>query len=308
VHNAASSHQESPMSDSFSSDVHGHIAALMIYPVKSLAGMAVQQARLLDTGLEWDRHWMVVDAEGLFLTQRDCAAMALVQPQLTAEALVLHAPGAEPMAIPLHAESPLRRVQVWDDTVEALDMGDAMARWLQQVLRQTGVRLVRFAPQVQRACSTRWTEGAAHHTQFADGYPVLVTTESAMEPLNSRLAQAGLAPAGMSRFRPNLVLGGLEPHDEDHIGTLQVQGVDAGGGADALVQLALVKPCARCPIPNVDPATAQSHPGVGDALQTYRQDSRLDGAITFGMNAVVEAGAGALLRVGQVVAGAYRFG
>ena len=106
MHNAASSHQESPMPENFSPDVHGHIAALMIYPVKSLAGMAVQQARLLDTGLEWDRHWMVVDAEGLFLTQRDCAAMALVQPQLTAEALVLQAPGAEPMAIALHAEGP----------------------------------------------------------------------------------------------------------------------------------------------------------------------------------------------------------
>lgn len=296
------------MPESFSPDVHGHIAALMIYPVKSLAGMAVQQARLLDTGLEWDRHWMVVDAEGLFLTQRDCAAMALVQPQLTAEALVLQAPGAEPMAIPLHAEGPLRRVQVWDDTVDALDMGDAVARWLQQALQHAGVRLVRFAPQVQRACSTRWTEGAAHHTQFADGYPVLVTTESAMAPLNTRLAQAGLAPAGMNRFRPNVVLGGLEPHDEDHIGTMEVQGSQGQAEDGALVRLALVKPCARCPIPNIDPATAQSHPGVGDALQSYRQDSRLDGAITFGMNAVVQAGAGAVLRVGQAVAGAYRFG
>ena len=308
MHNAASSHQESPMPESFSPDVHGHIAALMIYPVKSLAGMAVQQARLLDTGLEWDRHWMVVDAEGLFLTQRDCASMALVQPQLTAEALVLHAPGAEPMAIPLHAEGPLRHVQIWDDTVDALDMGDAVARWLQQVLQHSGVRLVRFAPQGARACSTRWTEGVAYHTQFADGYPVLVTSESAMEPLNTRLAQAGLAPAGMNRFRPNLVLGGLEPHDEDHIGMLELRGSQGQAEDVAFVRLALVKPCARCPIPNIDPATAQTHPGVGDALQAYRQDSRLDGAITFGMNAVVQAGAGTVVRVGQAVAGAYRFG
>ena len=158
-----------------------------------------------------------------------------------------------------------------------------------------------FSP-TPRACSTKWTAGVAATTEFADGYPVLVTTDSAMEELNTRLAAQGHPAVGMERFRPNVVLGGMEPHDEDHIGTLQVQSVDA------LVQLALVKPCARCPIPNIDPATAQSHPGVGDALQAYRQDSRLDGSITFGMNAVVQAGAGGLLRVGQVVAGAYRFG
>ncbi len=296
------------MPESFSPDVQGHIAALMIYPVKSLAGVDVQEARLLDTGLEWDRHWMVVDAEGLFLTQRDCPPMALVQPQLTGDALVLQAPGVESASIPLHADGPVRRVQVWDDAVDAWDMGDAVALWLQQVLQRPGIRLVRFAPQVQRACSTRWTEGAPHHTEFADGYPVLVTTESAMEPLNTRLAQAGLPAATMRRFRPNLVLGGMEPHDEDHIGVLQVVGDATDGAGPILAQLALVKPCARCPIPNIDPLTAQSHPGVGDALQAYRQDSRLDGAITFGMNTVVQAGGGVLLRVGQAVAGAYRFG
>ncbi len=128
-----------------------------------------------------------------------------------------------------------------------------------------------------------------------------------MEPLNTRLAAAGLEPAVMGRFRPNVVLGGLEPHDEDHVGTLQVQSTGDDPSTTQLVQLALVKPCARCPIPNIDPSTAISHPGVGDALQSYRQDSRLDGAITFGMNAVVQAGAGAVLRVGQSVAGAYRF-
>ena len=104
-----------------------------------------------------------------------------------------------------------------------------------------------------------------------------------------------------------MVLGGLEPHDEDHIGTLEVRGSQGRAGDGALVRLALVKPCARCPIPNIDPATAQSHPGVGDALQTYRQDSRLDGAITFGMNAVVLTGVEHMVRVGQRVEADFQF-
>lgn len=292
------------MPDSFTPDVHGRIAALMIYPVKSLAGISVTEARLLETGLEWDRHWMVVDAEGLFLTQRECPRMALVQPRITSGALELHGPEVEPLVVPLQAQGPLRRVQVWDDTLDAMDMGEDAALWLQQVLGEPGVRLVRFAPQVQRPCSTRWTGGAPSHTQFADGYPVLVTTDASMDPLNARLAAAGLAPIGINRFRPNLVLGGLDAHDEDHLTVLEVE-MDAERQVRPC--LALVKPCARCPIPNIDPVTAQTHPGVGDALMAYRQDARVNGAITFGMNAIVQAGAGGVLRIGQSVAASYGF-
>lgn len=304
MHNAGFAPQESPMPESFSPDVGGHIAALMIYPVKSLAGIAVPQARLMETGLEWDRHWMVVGASGLFLTQRECPAMALVQPRLTAEALELHCAGATTLQVPLASPGVVRTVQVWDDRVDAIDMGDDAAHWLERALGQPAVRLVRFAPGIQRPCSTRWTEGAISHTQFADGYPVLVTTESAMVPLNARLAAAGLASAEMLRFRPNLVLGGPEAHDEDHMQVLEIAPEQAGGVGP---RLALVKPCARCPIPNIDPATARSHPGVGDALMAYRQDARLNGAITFGMNAVVRSGAGAVLRVGQRFVASYGF-
>ena len=141
-------------------------------------------------------------------------------------------------------------------------------------------------------------------TQFADGYPVLVTTDSAMDELNTRLAAQGHPAVGMDRFRPNVVLSGLLPHDEDHLGPLECLTEDGA----VLAGLQLVKPCARCPIPNIDPATAESHPGVGDALQAYRQDARVNGAITFGMNAIVTHGAGTVLRVGQVVRGDYAFG
>ena len=79
------------------------------------------------------------------------------------------------------------------------------------------------------------------------------------------------------------------------------------GGAEGELHLQPVKPCARCPIPDIDPATAESSSAVGDTLRTYRQDKRLDGAITFGMNAIVRQGAGQMLRVGQRVAADLRF-
>lgn len=290
------------MSDG-SRNVQGQIAQLVVYPVKSCAGVAMTEAVLLETGLQWDRHWMVVDADGLFVSQRECARMALIQPQLEAQALLLQAPGMPPLRVPLQATGPRLRVQVWDDVVDALDMGAEAGQWLQAFLGAPAQRLVRFDPAAQRACSAKWTGGVAASTQFADGYPVLVTTDSAMDALNTRLAAQGHPAVGMARFRPNLVLGGLLPHDEDHLGPLDVL---AEGRAVAGLQL--VKPCARCPIPNIDPVTAESHPGVGDALQGYRQDARLDGAITFGMNAIVTHGAGTVLRVGQVVQADYAFG
>ena len=237
------------------SDVEGQIAQLMIYPVKSCAGVAVEEAVLLETGLQWDRHWMVVDAEGLFVSQRECARMALVQPQITADALVLNAPGMPVLRVPLEAGGPGLRVQVWDDVVDALDMGPEAGQWLQTFLGAPAQRLVRFAPAAQRACSTKWTDGVAASTQFADGYPVLVTTNSAMDELNTRLVAQGHAAVDMRRFRPNLVLSGLPPHDEDHLGPLDVLVDDA-----VVAALQLVKPCARCPIPNIDPQTALSHP------------------------------------------------
>ncbi|MBX9818838.1 MAG: MOSC N-terminal beta barrel domain-containing protein [Burkholderiaceae bacterium] len=285
------------------SDVQGQIAQLMIYPVKSCAGVAVSEAVLLETGLQWDRHWMVVDAEGLFVSQRECARMALIRPQIEADALWLRAPGMPELRAPLQASGSSLRVQVWDDVVDALDMGPEPAQWLQTFLGAPAQRLVRFDPAAQRACSTKWTGGVAASTQFADGYPVLVTTDSAMGELNTRLAAQGHPAVGMARFRPNVVLSGLLPHDEDHLGPL-----DVWENGAAVAGLQLVKPCARCPIPNIDPATAESHPGVGDALQAYRQDARVHGAITFGMNAIVTRGAGTVLRVGQAVRGNYAFG
>ena len=145
---------------------------------------------------------------------------------------------------------------------------------------------------------------AAHeerHAACVDVRAVLVASEASQVLLNERLAAAGHAAVGIERFRPNVVLGGVDAHDEDRLDLLRIE---TGQGE---VQLKPVKPCARCPIPNVDPVTAASSPEVSDTLQGYRQDARLNGAVTFGMNAIVLAGAELVLRTGQAVTANYVF-
>ncbi len=287
-------------------DLAAVISRLYVYPVKSCAGVQVQEAILTETGLEFDRAWMVVDGKGEFLTQRELPRMALIQPQLRHYDMVLRAPGMLALHIALdQVEAPVR-VRVWDDEVPAYDMGAIADQWFSDFLG-TPARLVRFDPEHKRICSPQWTGGIEALNQFSDGYSLLVTSEASLDQLNAKLAAAGAAAVGMERFRPNIVLGNpaeggeLAPHDEDRLDLLQI------ATEQGTVQLKPVKPCPRCPIPNIDPATAVSSPEVGDMLQTYRQDARVNGALTFGMNAIVLRGTDHLLKVGQAVDASYRF-
>lgn len=282
------------------SDLSGTIARLFVYPVKSCAGIEVQEALLTETGLDLDRAWMVVDADGMFLTQRSLPRMALVRPQLKSEELVLRAPGMLALHVAIDAVEAPATVTVWSDTVPAWDLGVVAAQWFSDFLGQP-CRLVRFDPEYRRLSSMKWTGGVEAPNQFADGFPVLVASEASMQELNTRLEAGGHAPVGIERFRPNVVLGGVDAHDEDRVDLVRVE------GGDGEIHLQPVKPCARCPIPDIDPATAQSSPEVNDTLRTYRQDKRLDGAVTFGMNAIVRQGAGQVLRVGQRIAADLRF-
>ncbi|MDO9259716.1 MAG: MOSC N-terminal beta barrel domain-containing protein [Polaromonas sp.] len=290
-----------------SGDVGAVIAGLWVYPVKSCAGVQVQEAILTETGLEFDRAWMVVDAQGAFLTQRELPRMALIQPQLKTHDMVLRAPGMLALHIALDQVQEPVHVTIWDDEVKAYDMGPIAAQWFSDFLG-VKARLVRFDPEEKRASSQQWTGDVEALNQFSDGYPLLVLSEASLAGLNEKLQAAGATAVGMARFRPNIVLGdlsgdnGLAPHDEDRLELLQIA-TERG-----VVQLKPVKPCPRCPIPNIDPVTALSSPEVGDALQTYRQDPRLKGAVSFGMNAIVLQGNDHLLRVGQSVTASYNFG
>lgn len=286
-------------------DLQGTIARLFVYPIKSCAGVELDESLLIETGLEFDRAWMVVDAQGEFVTQRDLPRMALIRPQLKHTEMVLRAPGMLALHIAFdRVEAPVR-VKVWKDEVAAYDMGDIAAQWFSDFLSEPGrtrrLRLVRFDPEQQRLSNLTWTEGVEALNQFADGFPLLVVSEGSLAELNARLVAAGHGEVGIERFRPNIVLAGIEAHDEDRVETMHI------ATTEGEVLMRPVKPCSRCPMPDIDPATAQSSPEVGDMLRTYRSDARVNGAITFGMNAIVLVGVEHQLKRGQAVRANYRF-
>lgn len=276
------------------------VAAVFVHPIKSCAGIEVDGSLLIETGLEFDRAWMVVDAHGAMLTQRELPRLVLVQPTLRSSDMVLRAPGMLALHVRLDTVEKPTRAQVWDDVVKAYDMGDLAARWFSDFLG-VQARLVRFDPEEKRLADATWTGDIEAETAFADGYPLLVANTASLDDLNARLAARGQAPVTMQRLRPNIVLSGLLAFDEDHIGEVTIS------TAEGPVVLRLVKPCARCSIPDVDPLTAEIAHAVGDTLAGYRADARLGGAITFGMNAVIVSGTDSLLRPGQTAAVGWNF-
>lgn len=283
-----------------------HIARLFIYPIKSCAGIELPTARLTDTGLAHDRQFMLVDAQGRFLSQRELARMALIRPEIEGARLRVHAPGMAELLLTLEApaEAPaVLPVQLWGHSMPALDAGARAAAWFSAFLGQAGLRLVRFDPSHRRASDTLWTGADTALNLFSDGFPLLVLSQSALDGLNVRLRAQGQPEAQLQRFRPNIVIDGVPEHEEDLAAELLLANEDSSGVASehgsGPIRLRLVKPCPRCPIPNIDPSSAHSTPHVINCLNTYRQDPRVNGAVSFGMNAITMAGLGRTLRAGQ---------
>jgi hypothetical protein len=206
--------------------------------------------------------------------------------------LELLVPGHAPVAPGTGTECD---VQVWGARVRGIDAGDDCASALSAHLGRE-VRMVRFDDRRPRPCNPDYVGTTGATTLFSDGYPILVIGRASLDDLNARLAANGFPAAPMNRFRPNLVLDGLDPCDEDHLDT-----ITAGS-----VTLRLVKPCTRCEITTTDQDTARRNLEPLRTLATYRRDDRLAG-VTFGMNAIVVAGAGTTLGVGDEADVAFRF-
>jgi uncharacterized protein YcbX len=289
------------------------ISELFVYPVKSCAGIALREARLFATGLEYDRSWMVTDPDGAMFTQRAYPRMALIKTELGAEELVLRASGMSELRTPLDAArlDASRKVEtkVWHDAAYGIDTGDASAAWFSEFLGMPA-RLLRFNPERERTVDPDYTDSTGGATTlFADGFPLLVIGQASLDDLNTRLTGKGAPAVPIDRFRPNLVLTGLDAYEEDYVETLSIA---SDTDAEPPVQLQLVKLCARCPMPTIDQAKGAPNPDwpnePSDTMSVYRAQPQRDGAITFGNNALVASGAGAWLRVGQTVEAELAFG
>ncbi|WP_339800901.1 MOSC N-terminal beta barrel domain-containing protein [uncultured Marinobacter sp.] len=257
-----------------------NIHSLWLYPIKSLPGMAVESFELDKFGPAQDRRWMVVSADGRFVTQRKVPALALVIPRIEAQVLRIAVPGEGD-----HAVEPgprWRTVSVWQDQAEALVAQPGPAEALSRFLGMP-VELV-YMPDAAFRHARAPGLTSLHPVSFADGFPFLVTTTASLNDLNLRLARA----VEMRRFRPNIVIEGAEPWAEDGWQQLAI--------GEARVNL--VTPCSRCVMITVDPDTAVRAED-GEPLKTLASFRRTADGVMFGVNAVHQ-GAG-LLRIGDTV-------
>lgn len=249
------------------------IQSLHVYPLKSGRVIDLQQSRLGPRGLEHDRAWMLVTANGRFVTQRSHRTLALLRAVPNDNGITLEHPHAGSIHIEtpaLMASSPadLRRVMVWKREIDAIDAGESAADFASAVLGEPA----------------RVVAGESDH--FADGYPLLICTQASLDDLNRRLPE----PLPMGRFRPNIVLSGAKPWQEDHIRQLRVGGL----------RIKLVKACTRCVMTGVDQLTGQKGLSPLPVLREFRFDENI-GGVTFGWNARLEGGVGGVLRVGDAV-------
>jgi hypothetical protein len=267
------------------------VASLHVYPVKSCRGIERARIRVTAAGFEHDREWMVVTPDGRFLTQREEPRLALIETAVDDARLRLAAPGGGVIDVPLDQGGAATEVVVWRDRCAAFDQGDASARWLAELLGRS-VRLVRFNPHHQRRSDKAFTGETPAYSRFADAYALLTLSLASLADLNKRLP----APLPMNRFRPNLVLDGLEPYGEDAIHELHA----------GRLALRIVKPCTRCTITTTDQRTgARDGEEPLRTLRGYRWNAKLRG-VAFGQNAIVVDGAGAILSQGQELAATTR--
>ena len=264
------------------------VASLHVYPVKGLKGVDLREARCTARGLEHDRRWMVVDAAGEFLSQRSHPLMATVWTEIAGDTLSLSAPGSGPVDLPVRPEGgEALRVHVWRSTCDAVAPSGAADELLSECL---GIRCrLVYMPDTTERHSNPQYAGQGKLVGFADGYAYLLTSHASLGDLNARLASAGKRTVPMNRFRPNLVVAGGAPFDEDRWRTLRI-----GEAA-----FAAAKPCGRCQVTTTDQTTGEVTGAEPLAtLSTYRGSDEF--GVMFGMNLV--SAAPGLIRVGDAVA------
>jgi uncharacterized protein YcbX len=245
------------------------VSNLTYYPIKACRGFDVTESNVQRMGLEHDRRMMLITLENKFLTQREYPKLALVTPTLQNGSITLSAPNFDSLQFPIKTSGFTFPVQIWKSNgVQAVDQGDETAEWFSNWL-DTPVRLVHIADGYKRKVSMEYAINDDDHTGFADGYPILILSEESLQDLNGKLD----SQIPMNRFRPNLVIKGCKPFEEDSWKRIRIGDVE----------LALVKPCARCEVTTIDKETLERSKEPLKTLGKYRKHKL--GAI-FGMNVI----------------------
>ena len=254
---------------------------ISVYPIKSLGGISLSEAKVLKKGLQHDRRWMLVDNDGKFMSQRMYPIMARFAVAMNETTLtVTHQ--AQTLEIPItqHIASRAREVRIWGDTISAIEADEAYSSWFSRNIGVT-CQLVYFPEENPRPVDPAYNLND-DHVSLADGYPFLIIGQSSLDMLNEKLA----APVPMNRFRPNFVFTGGTPHVEDSWRNLLIGEIPFAG----------VKPCERCVLTTVNQETGEKGDEPLRTLSTYRNNGK---SILFGQNLI--ALRNGIVRVGDSI-------
>ncbi|WP_371280787.1 MOSC domain-containing protein [Dokdonella sp.] len=245
------------------------LSGLHIYPVKSCAALSPDQAQVEPRGLVGDRRWMIVDADGSFVTARKYPRMVLIRVETASDSLQLTAPGMSDLQLRPALERTRVAANVWGSKVSASPAGEVADAWISRYLG-FAARFVHMDAECKRAIDTRYAQ-SGEEVSFADGFPLLLISQGALDDLNKRLAE----PVEMLRFRPNLIVAGAAAHAEDGWRSIRI-------GA---VHFDVVKACVRCVFTTVQPGRGEFDPS-GEPLRTLLGYRRTEKGVTFGQNLI----------------------
>ncbi len=262
--------------------------SIHVYPLKAARGFAPPQAVVEPWGLAGDRRWMLADADGRQVTQREHTQLALVETELTADGLRLTAPGHAPLTVTVPEPEPTVTVTVFGEKVEVAAAPEQANAWFRAYLG-ADVRLVHLDDPASRRPIDPAFAQPGETVSFADGYPLLLTTRASLDALNSLIAQGDYAddgPLPMNRFRPSVVIEGTAPWAEDDFRRLAI--------GEAVFRVA--KPCGRCVVTTTDQVTAERGK---EPLRPLARHRRFGDQLVFGQNLVPETTG--TIRVGDPV-------
>lgn len=256
------------------------------FPVKSCRGESLGSAIVEPWGLRGDRRWMVVDDEGQVITAREANRLVLVHPEITVEGLRLTAPDLPVLEVATPDPAAQTPVALWSSQLDAVPAGAEADAWFSKALDRSA-RLVHLDDPRKRPTNPDFSE-PDDRVSFADGYPLLLVTEESLAALNDVVVASsatGRDPLPMTRFRPNVVVSGVEPWAEDDWRRIRI--------GDAVFRA--VKGCARCVLTTIDPDTAEREK---EPIRSLAKIRRWGGATWFGINLLPDT-YGVTIRVGD---------
>ncbi len=249
----------------------GTLNEIWIYPLKSGRGIRKERWELANHGLLLDRCWMLADPTGRAMTQLTNPRLTSIQTRAGATGIEFFADGFDSIQVPVHppAEQPLS--EMWMEGAESV-RGSRIStdadKWFSAVLRSP-CHLIQTP-----ASPSRWTDQQVNGNplSYQNAYPIHLVSQSSLEDLNTRLA----SPVSMNRFRPNLVITGTLPHEDDQWKRIQI--------GQAILRIG--RPCDhRCGVPNIDQKTGARDVEPLRTLNTYRRSRQ---GIYFGQNVAIE--------------------